>query len=152
MYAWVWLKSLRWAYLDPFMLLSWGLCCWSWCLKCSFEPLLSTWLAQSLCGRKCAPAPPDCFTIGFFICSCCFPAIYFGATWWDIGRDLYCLWGERCATSAGILFLFIKARKENTKSSRETSFSKCTDIWYFCFCYFWMCTWRWHGFQSHYLR
>lgn len=73
--------------------------------------LLPTWLAQSLCRGKRAPARPDCVITGFSIGSCCFPAIHFGAKRWDPGRD-FSHEGGGLGTSGGILFLFIKARKK----------------------------------------
>lgn len=55
---------------------------------------------------------------------------------WELSRDIISVYQG-------------KERKYKIYLGKETSFSKCSGIWYFCFCYFWMCTWRWHGFQSH---
>lgn len=93
-------------------------------LKCSCILLLPTWFIQSLCWRKCAPACPNCFTVGFSICSCCFPARHFSATWWDVSRNFAVHEGIGLRISWGVLFLFIKAR-ENTQNlylGREGTF------------------------------
>lgn len=101
---------------------------------------LPTWFAQSLCWGKRAPAQPDCFIPGFSICSCCFPAIHFGAKRWDPGND-FSHEGVGLGPQEGFYScLSRQGRKGRTCSGGETLFSRCTDMWSFWFCATWIYT------------
>lgn len=90
------------------------LCCWRWCVKCFCVPLLLTWLVQSLCWLKSAPAWPHCFTTGgclqLLVPSqplCCSRAGY--------RHGLYSLGRDGAWNCRRVLFLFMEVRKGNNR-------------------------------------